>query len=71
MDQTAVLMIDIQNSYIAADGMRDALGRPPISWLEETVAACSGLLAAAVSRGFRSSIREGSAVRPVLRSRDR
>ena len=47
MDRTAVLMIDMQNSYIAEDGMRDALGWPPIWRLEETVAACSGLLATA------------------------
>jgi ureidoacrylate peracid hydrolase len=52
MDQTAVLMIDMQNSYIAEDGMRDALGWPPIWRMEETVAACAGLLAAAREQGL-------------------
>ncbi|MEV6824935.1 isochorismatase family cysteine hydrolase [Amycolatopsis sp. NPDC051102] len=40
-------MIDMQNSYVADDGVRDALGWPPIWRLEETVAACADLLAAA------------------------
>ncbi|WP_433290395.1 cysteine hydrolase family protein [Pseudonocardia sp. CA-142604] len=52
MDQTAVLMIDMQNAYIAEDGMRDALGWPPIWRLEETVAACAALLAAAREQGL-------------------
>jgi len=62
MDQTAVLMIDMQNSYIAEDGMRDALGWPPIWRLEETVAACAGLLAAAREQGLE---RVRSRVRPA------
>ncbi|MCH6166725.1 cysteine hydrolase family protein [Pseudonocardia alaniniphila] len=52
MGQTAVLMIDMQNAYIAEDGMRDALGWPPIWRLEETVAACAALLAAAREQGL-------------------
>jgi ureidoacrylate peracid hydrolase len=44
---TALLMIDMQNSYLAEDGVRDALGWPPIWRLDETIAACSDLLAVA------------------------
>lgn len=47
MTATTVLMIDMQNSYLADDGVRDALGWPPIWRLDETIAACADLLAAA------------------------
>ncbi|MET8848645.1 isochorismatase family cysteine hydrolase [Amycolatopsis sp. NPDC004625] len=52
MGITALLMIDMQNSYVADDGVRDALGWPPIWRLEETIAACTELLAAARVQGL-------------------
>src|SRR3954470_11124830 len=52
MSDTALLMIDMQNSYVADDGVRDALGWPPIWRLDETVAACADLLAAARDQGL-------------------
>ncbi|CAN5258694.1 pyrimidine utilization protein B [soil metagenome] len=52
MVSTAVLMIDMQNMYYAEDGVRDALGWPPIWRLEETVAECAALLAAARESGI-------------------
>ncbi|WP_024804304.1 cysteine hydrolase family protein [Nocardia sp. BMG51109] len=47
MPDLAVLMIDMQNGYIADDGLRDALGWPPIWRLDEVVVECAGLLATA------------------------
>ncbi|MFI5779613.1 cysteine hydrolase family protein [Nocardia sp. NPDC051570] len=44
MSDLAVLMIDMQNGYIADDGLRDALGWPPIWRLDEVVAECRQLL---------------------------
>ncbi|WP_410675396.1 cysteine hydrolase family protein [Amycolatopsis sp. cmx-4-68] len=52
MGNTALLMIDMQNSYVADDGVRDALGWPPIWRLEETITACTDLLAAARAQGL-------------------
>ncbi|WP_306358822.1 MULTISPECIES: cysteine hydrolase family protein [unclassified Nocardia] len=49
MADLAVLMIDMQNGYIPGDRVRDALGWPPIWRLDETVAECADLLAAARS----------------------
>ncbi|MFI6217530.1 cysteine hydrolase family protein [Nocardia brasiliensis] len=43
MVETAVLMIDLQNTYIADDGVRDALGWPPIWRLEAVVRECAEL----------------------------
>ncbi|WP_246076559.1 cysteine hydrolase family protein [Amycolatopsis cihanbeyliensis] len=40
-------MIDMQNGYLAEDGVRDALGWPPIWRLDQTIAACGELLTAA------------------------
>lgn len=50
MSDTALLMIDMQNSYLADDGVRDALGWPPIWRLTETITACGELLAVARER---------------------
>lgn len=49
---TALIMIDMQNSYLSDDGMRDALGWPPIWRLEAVVAECAALLSAARERGI-------------------
>jgi ureidoacrylate peracid hydrolase len=49
---TALLMIDMQNTYLPGDEMRDALGWPPIWRLDETVAACAELLSAARALGM-------------------
>jgi ureidoacrylate peracid hydrolase len=51
LNSTAVLMIDVQNMYISEDGMRDALGWPPIWRLHEVVAECAALLAEARAHG--------------------
>ncbi|WP_416382364.1 cysteine hydrolase family protein [Nocardia transvalensis] len=51
MSDLAVLMIDMQNGYIADDGLRDALGWPPIWRLPEVVDECRQLLDAARARG--------------------
>lgn len=51
MSGTAVLMIDMQNMYLSDDGVRDALGWPPIWRLEETVAECAALLDSARAQG--------------------
>ncbi|GAA1967541.1 isochorismatase family cysteine hydrolase [Amycolatopsis minnesotensis] len=53
MTATTVLMIDMQNSYLADDGVRDALGWPPIWRLPETIDACADLLAAARHQNLR------------------
>jgi len=45
-------MIDVQNMYLADDGVREALGWPPIWRLHETVAECAALLDAARSHGI-------------------
>lgn len=50
MTDTALLMIDMQNGYLADDGVRDALGWPPIWRLADTITACAELLAAARER---------------------
>ncbi|MGW2665925.1 cysteine hydrolase family protein [Nocardia tengchongensis] len=42
-----VLMIDVQNGYIADDRVRDVLGWPPIWRLDEVLAECADLLTAA------------------------
>ncbi|MBB5917747.1 ureidoacrylate peracid hydrolase [Nocardia transvalensis] len=47
MPDLAVLMVDMQNGYIADDGLRDALGWPPIWRLDEVITECADLLAAA------------------------
>ncbi|WP_324194364.1 cysteine hydrolase family protein [Nocardia blacklockiae] len=47
MPDTAVLMIDMQNGYIADDGLRDALGWPPIWRLDEIIDECAQLLTTA------------------------
>lgn len=52
MVETAVLMIDLQNTYIADDGVRDALGWPPIWRLDEVVRECAALAAQARSHDF-------------------
>jgi ureidoacrylate peracid hydrolase len=49
---TAVIMIDMQNSYYATDGLREKLGYPPIWKLDETVEQCRLLLEDARSRGI-------------------
>ncbi|MFB8003295.1 cysteine hydrolase family protein [Nocardia sp. NPDC056000] len=49
MADLAVLMIDVQNGYIAEDRVRDLLGWPPIWRLNEVVSECAELLAAARS----------------------
>lgn len=51
MGRTAVLMIDMQNAYLRED-VRSALGWPPIWRLDETITACSELLAAAREIGW-------------------
>src|SRR5213080_3970268 len=53
MGSTALLMIDMQNSYVAEDGVRDALGWPPIWRLKETITACADLLVAARAQGLQ------------------
>jgi len=50
---TAVLMVDVQEMYLAENqGRRDALGWPPIWHLDETVEQCALLLAEARDAGF-------------------
>ena len=52
-EATALLMVDVQEMYLAENqGRRDAFGWPPIWRLEETVEQCAGLLAAARDAGF-------------------
>lgn len=67
MSDTALLVIDMQNMYLATDGEREALGWPPIWRLDETVAACAELLGAARARGLRViySRSVGSAAGPL------
>lgn len=50
MRDTALLMIDMQNGYLADDGVRDALGWPPIWRLADIITGCAELLAAARER---------------------
>jgi ureidoacrylate peracid hydrolase len=50
MSDTALLMIDMQNSYLSQDGVREALGWPPIWRLDEIIKECAALLAAARSQ---------------------
>ncbi|WP_334024290.1 isochorismatase family cysteine hydrolase [Nocardia terpenica] len=52
MGDTAVLMIDMQNSYVADDGVRDALGWPPIWRLDAVIAECAALLDTARQGGL-------------------
>ncbi|MFF2555200.1 cysteine hydrolase family protein [Nocardia sp. NPDC058058] len=47
MTSLAVLMIDVQNGYIAEDHVRDLLGWPPIWRLTDVVEECANLLSAA------------------------
>ncbi|RDI55996.1 cysteine hydrolase family protein [Nocardia mexicana] len=47
MRELAVLMIDMQAGYLADDGVRDALGWPPIWRLDEVIGECADLLATA------------------------
>lgn len=49
---TALIMIDMQNSYYATDGLRERLGYPRIWRLDETVAECGALLDAARQQGM-------------------
>ncbi|WP_280360600.1 cysteine hydrolase family protein [Nocardia wallacei] len=51
MPDTAVLMIDMQNGYLADDGLRDALGWPPIWRLDTIVDECAQLLDTARAAG--------------------
>lgn len=51
MVDTGLLMIDMQNTYLADDGVRDALGWPPIWRLEEIISECAALLAEARALG--------------------
>ncbi|WP_327145266.1 cysteine hydrolase family protein [Nocardia sp. NBC_01327] len=53
MADLAVLMIDVQNGYLADDRVRDMLGWPPIWRLTETISECAGLLAASRSAGIQ------------------
>jgi ureidoacrylate peracid hydrolase len=48
----ALLMIDMQNMYIAEDGVRDALGWPPIWRLAEVVTESAALLDTARRQGI-------------------
>ncbi|AHH94519.1 hypothetical protein GCM10010174_27900 [Kutzneria viridogrisea] len=52
MTGTALLMIDMQNGYLADDGVRDALGWPPIWQLDTVITTCADLLAHARSHGI-------------------
>jgi ureidoacrylate peracid hydrolase len=52
MTGTALLMVDMQNMYLSDDGVREALGWPPIWRLDEVVAACAALLAVAREHGM-------------------
>ncbi|MFJ4655285.1 cysteine hydrolase family protein [Nocardia sp. NPDC088792] len=47
MAGTALLMIDMQTGYTVDDGVRDALGWPPIWRLDTVIAECAELLTAA------------------------
>jgi ureidoacrylate peracid hydrolase len=49
---TALLMIDLHNSYYATDGWRAALGYPDIWRLDETVAECVALMDACRASGI-------------------
>lgn len=49
---TALIMIDMQNSYLSTDGWRERLGYPPIWRLEETVTECGALLDASRGAGI-------------------
>lgn len=49
MAELAVLMIDMQNGYIADDHVRDSLGWPPIWRLHKVISECADLLATARS----------------------
>ncbi|MGK8523894.1 cysteine hydrolase family protein [Nocardia asteroides] len=51
MSDTALLLIDLQNSYLVQD-VRDALGWPPIWRLERVVAECRDLADAARASGI-------------------
>lgn len=48
----AVLMIDVQNGYLADDGVRDALGWPPIWRLTDVLEECAELLDSARTAGI-------------------
>lgn len=52
MTDLAVLMIDVQNGYIADDRFRDGLGWPPIWRLNEVLGECASLLRAARGGGI-------------------
>jgi ureidoacrylate peracid hydrolase len=49
---TALLMIDLHNSYYATDGWRATLGYPDIWRLDETVAECVALMDACRATGI-------------------
>ncbi|BCK54808.1 cysteine hydrolase family protein [Nocardia wallacei] len=51
MPDSAVLMIDMQNGYLADDGLRDALGWPPIWRLGDIIGECARLLDTARAAG--------------------
>jgi ureidoacrylate peracid hydrolase len=50
--ETALLMIDLHNSYYATDGWRATLGYPDIWRLDETVAECVALMDACRTAGI-------------------
>ncbi|MBF6183486.1 cysteine hydrolase family protein [Nocardia otitidiscaviarum] len=52
MADLTVLMIDMQNGYLAGDRVREALGWPPIWRLDETITACAELVSAARAAGI-------------------
>lgn len=52
MTDLAVLMIDVQNGYIADDHVRDGLGWPPIWRLNEVLGECAALLHTARARSI-------------------
>jgi len=54
MPDLVVLMIDMQNGYLMDDGLRDALGWPPIWRLDEVITECASLLDAARGAGSPS-----------------
>jgi ureidoacrylate peracid hydrolase len=48
----AVILIDLQNTYLADDGERERLGWPPIWNLDATVRECQALATTARARGI-------------------
>jgi ureidoacrylate peracid hydrolase len=52
MVRTALLMIDMQNGYLDPEGLRAALGWPPIWRFDEVATECAALLNAARAKGL-------------------